>query len=155
MNAVRKLSRREIVGLTALIAVGVIAETFRSVASAAEDFPLAIRGYDPVAYFKEGHPARGRSEFAYQWDEHRYQFTSAEHRALFAADPLRYAPQFAGFCAMSLTRGQLVAPNPEYWLISDGKLYLFGKSIGPDLFKKSLAENKSKADQHRELVQKR
>ena len=57
-------------------------------------------------------------------------FRGAEHRELFKADPVRYAPQFGNFCAMALTRGELDEANPENWLISDGKLYIFGKADG-------------------------
>jgi hypothetical protein len=111
-------------------------------------------GYDPVAYFTDGKPRRGLPEFEYEWDEYRYRFSSVEHRDLFKADPVRYAPQFANFCAMSLAQSEIVEANPEYWLISDGRLYIFGKSIGPDLFQKNLAENVARANQNRQLIRK-
>jgi hypothetical protein len=98
---------------------------------------LGIKGYDPVAYFTLQRATPGSEQFEYQWDEHRWRFSSAAHRELFKADPVRYAPQFANFCAVALARGEVREANPEYWLISDGKLYLFGKSIGPDLFRKN------------------
>lgn len=107
--------------------------------------PLAIRGYDPVAYFTLGAPARGLPHLEYQWDEQRYRFSRPEHRELFKADPARYAPQFANRCAMALTRGEIHEPHPEYWLIIDGKLYLFGRRSGPELFKRDLARNVAKA----------
>ena len=72
--------------------------------AAAEDFPLAIKGYDPVAYFMLGKPTPGLPAIEYNWDEHRYRFSSEEHRELFRADPVHYAPQFAQFCAMALSR---------------------------------------------------
>ena len=108
---------------------------------AAEDVPLAIKGYDPVAYFTDGKPTHGLPEIEYEWDEHRYRFASAEHRELFKADPVRYAPQFGNFCAMALAKGEVVVANPENWLISDGKLYVFGKPapIGPGMFQQDLA----------------
>jgi hypothetical protein len=53
---------------------------------------------------------------------------------------------------MALTRGEVEEANPEYWLISDGKLYIFGKPIGPALFQQSLPENVAKANQNRGLV---
>jgi hypothetical protein len=87
-------------------------------------------------------------------DEHRWQFSSARHRDLFKVDPVRYAPQFANFCAVALTRGELHEANPEYWLISDGKLYLFGKSIGPALFRKDLERNIELANRNRALLPK-
>jgi hypothetical protein len=119
---------------------------------AAETAPLAIRGYDPVAYFTVGKPTRGLPEFEYEWDEHRYRFARAEHLQMFKADPVRYAPQFAGFCAVALTRGKAEEGNPEYWLVSEDKLYLFGKPIGPALFQQDIAGNLAKADQNRPLV---
>ncbi len=116
---------------------------------------LAIKGYDPVAYFTESKAVPGRPEFRYEWDEHVYQFRSAEHRDLFKANPVRYAPQFANFCAMSLVRAELVEADPEHWLIRDGKLYLFGKPIGPDLFQKDYPDNLEKANRNRGLVEER
>jgi YHS domain-containing protein len=123
---------------------------------AAENAPLAIKGYDPIAYFTTGHPMRGRPEFEYEWDELRYRFSSAEHRELFKADPVRYAPQFGNFCAMALTKGQLDEANPENWLISDGKLYIFNKAapMGPALFEQDLAGNIAKANRNRALIEK-
>jgi hypothetical protein len=67
------------------------------------------------------------------------------------ADPVRYAPQFANFCAVALARGEVREANPEFWLISDGKLYLFGKSYGPDLFRKELGQDIERARHNREL----
>ena len=113
--------------------------------ASADSVPLAIRGYDPVAYFTLGIPARGLPGLEYEWDEQRYRFSRPEHRELFKADPVRYAPQFANRCAMALTRGEIHEPNPEYWLIIDGKLYLFGNRSGPELFKRDLARNVAEA----------
>ena len=79
-----------------------------------------------------------------------------EHRELFKADPVRYAPQFGNFCAMALAKGQIVVANPENWLISDGKLYVFGRPApaGPVLFQKDLAGNITKANQNRPMLPK-
>ncbi len=98
------LSRRNAIRLVLLVAASPLATSLPS--AAAEKVPLAIKGYDPVAYFTVGKPARGLPEIEYEWDEHRYRFSRAEHRELFKADPVRYAPQFANFCAMALTRGR-------------------------------------------------
>jgi YHS domain-containing protein len=146
------LSRRNVVGLMLLTAATPIAAVIPS--AAAEKTPLAIGGYDPVAYFVDGKPERGQPEIEYEWDESRYRFTSPEHRALFKADPARYAPQFANFCAMALSNGDIEEVNPEYWRISDGKLYLFGKPTGPELFQRDLAGNIFTAEQHRALIKK-
>src|SRR6266446_4122172 len=72
------------------------------------------------------------------------------------ADPARYAPQFGNFCAMALSKGEIVVADPENWLISDGKLYVFGKAApaGPALFQQNLAENMAKANQNRPILPK-
>ncbi|WP_134497136.1 YHS domain-containing (seleno)protein [Microvirga pakistanensis] len=142
-------SRREATRLILVVAVGLFAPTFL----AADTLPLAIRGYDPVAYFTTRTPTPGLPEIELEWDEHRYRFSRPEHRELFKADPVRYAPQFANFCAMALAKGQIVEADPKAWLISDGKLYIFGGPDGPRLFQQSLAENVAKANQNRMLVE--
>jgi hypothetical protein len=121
-------------------------------AAGAAELPLAIRGYDPVAYFTRQRATPGDARFELAWDEYRWQFASAQNRDLFKADPVRYAPQFANFCAVALARGEVLAANPEYWLISDGKLYLFGKPAGPELFRKDLAGSVEKANRNRSLI---
>ena len=148
------LSRRNAFLLTAVVAalplVGV------SSPAEAQEAPLAIMGYDPVAYFTDGKPVRGRAEFEFEWDDHRWRFASAEHRDLFKASPVRYAPQFGNYCAMALALNQIVVADPENWLISDGKLYVFGKPApaGPELFKKDVAGNTSKANNNRAILPK-
>ena len=144
-----RLSRRQALGRLAVLGTA-LAMHARPVAAQAKT--LAIRGYDPVAYFTLGKPVQGDGNLEYEWDEQRYRFSRAEHREMFKADPVRYAPQFANFCAMALTRGEIDEANPEYWLVSDGKLYLFGKPVGPRLFQQDLAENQSKAEANRALI---
>jgi hypothetical protein len=123
----------------------------------AAEVPLAIKGYDPVGYFTDGKPTPGLPAVEHEWDGYRYRFARPEHRELFKADPVRYAPQFENFCAMALTRAELVEADPENWLISDGKLYVFGKPapMGPALFQQDLAGNIAKANQNRTVIPKR
>lgn len=91
---------------------------------------LAIKGYDPVAYFTEKRPTAGRSEYAYSWSGALWRFANAKHRDMFARDPERYAPQFGGHCSMALARGKIKDIDPEAWVIVDDKLYLnFSKPV--------------------------
>lgn len=85
---------------------------------------VAIKGYDTVAYFTEGRPAKGKSEFSYSWNDVEWHFASAANRDLFAQNPDKYAPQFGGFCANGLSQGKKVVADPLAWTIVDGKLYL-------------------------------
>jgi hypothetical protein len=148
-----RLSRRDAVGLVAVVAASSLVTAIPS--AVAQGIPLAIKGYDPVAYFTDGKPTRGAADIEeYEWGGLRYRFSRAEHRVLFMADPSRYAPQFGDFCAMALSKGELVEADPENWLISDGKLYVFGKPVGPDLFRKDLTGNVARANQNRPLLPK-
>jgi hypothetical protein len=123
---------------------------FAQLAHAAEPTTsLAIKGYDPVAYFTLGKAVPGRPELEYEWDEQRYRFARPEHLALFKADPAHYAPRFGNLCTIALAEGKIVAANPEYWVISQGRLYLFGKAIGPKLFQQNVAGTLAQAEHNR------
>ena len=125
-----------------------------SSATAQTSPPLAIKGYDPVAYFTMGKPTPGLPEFTHEWGGHRYQFSLLEHLERFKAEPARYGPQFGNYCAMALSKVELVVADPENWLVTDDKLYIFGKPApaGPALFQKDLAGNIAKANQNRPLT---
>jgi len=86
---------------------------------------IALSGYDPVAYFEDGRPAKGTREFWFSFDDVIYLFRSAEHRTKFAADPERYAPQYEGYCAGGVSKGYKTEPDPEAWIIANGKLFVF------------------------------
>ena len=94
--------------------------------SSAAEKRVALSGYDPVSYFTDGRPEKGSAEYSAAFDDATYWFKSAEHRALFVADPDHYAPQFDGYCAIIVSRGEKHEADPEAWAIADGKLYVFG-----------------------------
>ena len=148
------LRRRTALYLLAAAAAFSLANPISPVLS--QNVPLAIKGYDPVAYFTVGKPTPGLPEFEHDWDERRYRFANVGNRELFKADPVRYAPQFGNFCAMALAKGMIVVADPENWLITDGKLYVFGSPApaGPALFQKDLAGNVLKANQNRLMLPK-
>jgi YHS domain-containing protein len=58
---------------------------------------VAIKGYDPVAYFRLGKPVEGKKEFEYKWQDAKWRFSNAEHLNLFKSDPGKYAPQYGGY----------------------------------------------------------
>jgi YHS domain-containing protein len=85
---------------------------------------VAIRGYDPVAYFTAGRPTEGSANFKATYQGAEFQFASAANRAAFVANPARYAPQFGGYCAWAVSQGYTAGIDPTAWAIVDGKLYL-------------------------------
>jgi len=86
--------------------------------------PYAIGGYDPVAYFADGKPARGKPEHVAPFRGAHWLFASAEHRTLFVANPERYLPQYDRYCAYGVSRGYLVKVDPAAFTIRGDKLYL-------------------------------
>jgi len=94
-----------------------------------EEPKLSISGYDPVAYFSDGKPVQGKTEFEYLWHKLRWRFASGEHRESFAKDPDRYTPQYDGYCALAIgAQKKRVNINPETFKVTQGRLYLFYNS---------------------------
>jgi YHS domain-containing protein len=86
---------------------------------------VAIKGYDPVAYFADGKPAKGDAKFSHDWNGATWRFASVEHRDAFKAEPEKYAPQFGGYCAWAVSQNYTANSDPENaWRIVNGKLYL-------------------------------
>lgn len=89
-----------------------------------EEDNLALRGYDPVAYFNDRKPVKGSAGFQADYKGSTFRFASQANRDAFIADPVRYAPQYGGFCAFGLAGGYKAATDPAAFTIVDGKLYL-------------------------------
>ena len=89
-----------------------------------DEHGVAIKGYDPVAYFLNGKPMRGNPAYEFVWQNSSWHFTSADHRDRFAAAPERYAPRYGGFCAVGLSSDVVAGADPNVFKIIDGKLYL-------------------------------
>ena len=90
----------------------------------------AINGYDPVAYFTENRPVEGSEDLTHDWNGATWRFSTEENRALFAADPEAYAPQYGGYCAYAVANGYTAKTEPDAWTVNEGKLYLnFNRSI--------------------------
>jgi len=109
---------------------------------------IALRGYDPVAYFADGRPVKGTPEFWYAFDDVVYLFRSAGHREKFAADPERFAPQYNGYCAGGVSKGYKVEPDPEAWIIANGRLFVFEFQDRVPMFRKIIDEVAAKANEN-------
>ena len=101
---------------------------------------IALDGYDPISYFDPGSPEKGSPQFSFAFDDAVYWFKSADHLSKFVADPERYAPQFGGYCAITMSGGEKGPADPEAWSISDGKLYVFAVKRGVEKFNSNPAE---------------
>lgn len=107
---------------------------------------LAIQGYDPIAYFTDNKPTKGSAKFSSEYEGAKYLFASAEHKALFDAEPAKYAPAYGGYCGYAASIDRLSPISPEWFQIIDGKLILQHNKKAFDLFNKELAPNVQKAD---------
>ncbi|MEJ0013376.1 MAG: YHS domain-containing (seleno)protein [Bauldia sp.] len=86
---------------------------------------VAIEGYDTVAYFTARKATRGLETITYEWQGATWQFANEKDRALFAANPEAYAPQFGGLCAEGVAYHEVSANiEPEVWEVIEGKLYM-------------------------------
>ena len=138
------VTRRTALQITAFAAILLTAN--RSLL--AETAPLALKGYDPVAYFTDAKPTPGREQFELLWDGQRYRFASAQHRDMFRTSPDRYAPQFGGLCAMNLSNGVKRESDPHNWVISNGNLYVFAGERGMQNFSKAPEDYATRAAGH-------
>lgn len=110
---------------------------------------VAIQGYDVVSYFTDGKAIKGSPKYEMPFDDSKWQFANSSHKAMFAADPDHYLPQYGGSCASGMALGVSIPANPDNWVIVDGKLYMV--SGGPeDLadWKAHAAENIKAADKN-------
>lgn len=116
----------------ALAAAAAFAASFMSLSPASAAGPdvnatvtgLALRGYDPVAYFTDGKPVMGDFTITAEHNGATYRFVSEEHKARFIGNPTKYLPQYGGFCAFGTAQGYKVDGDPNVWKIVDDKLYL-------------------------------
>ena len=109
---------------------------------------VAIMGYDTVAYFTDGKAVKGSEEFTYDWLGTPWHFASKKHQEMFMSEPVKYAPQYGGYCAGEVVGGGPVTINvdPEAFKIIDGKLYLIYDVGNADDFAAHADANIPKAD---------
>lgn len=87
---------------------------------------VAIQGYDPVAYFKQGKAVKGRKEITASYEGVVYYFSMPVNKEYFLKNPSKFEPQYGGWCAFAMgDSNEKVSINPETFKISNGKLYLF------------------------------
>ncbi|OGW25005.1 MAG: hypothetical protein A2X59_02460 [Nitrospirae bacterium GWC2_42_7] len=109
---------------------------------------VAIKGYDPVAYFTDMSPVKGMSEFKYEWKGAEWRFASSEHLEMFIKDPEKYAPKYGGYCAYAVSQSKTADIDPDSWTVLDGKLYLNLDKDVQRLWEKDMLEYIKKADEN-------
>jgi len=91
---------------------------------------VAIQGYDPVAYFKQGKAVKGKKEITAPYEGVVYYFSIPVNKEYFLKNPSKFEPQYGGWCAYAMgDSNEKVSVNPETFKIINGKLYLFYNSF--------------------------
>jgi YHS domain-containing protein len=116
--------------ILATLLLGLAAAAYAAGENNLDSSGLALKGYDPVAYFTDKKPLKGRAEFTAQHEGATYRFASAANRDAFLAAPVKYAPQYGGYCAFGMAGGYKAPIEPDAWTVVDGKLYLnYNRSV--------------------------
>ncbi len=95
---------------------------------------LMLLGFDPVAYFTDGKPVRGKHTINASFEGRTYYFASPEHRAAFAAAPAKYEPRYGGFCSNGAPYAVKLGSDPTQFEIRDGRLFIFGDILGHEMW---------------------
>lgn len=146
---------------TLMIIAAAIAGAGERTLLAVDSNHIAIKGYDPVAYFTDRKAVKGDSRFEYVYDDAKWQFANAAHRDMFVEDPDHYMPQYGAYCAacvaMKLCAGlsNLAPADPEAWTIVNGKLYMVASKKFLAQWRANSAENIRQADMHWAAIQQR
>ena len=101
---------------------------------------LALQGFDPISYFESGSAKEGNTSFTAEYQSAIYRFESEAHRQTFAANPAKFAPAYGGWCATAMADGKKVEIDPKSFKITNGRLFLFYKSIFADARNKWLKD---------------
>jgi YHS domain-containing protein len=83
---------------------------------------VILKGYDPVAYFTRHQAVKGNPAIQTRFGGAIYYFVSVADKVAFRKNPSRYVPQYGGFCAYHVSKGELKDSNPAAFLIYKGKL---------------------------------
>lgn len=109
---------------------------------------VALEGYDPIAYFEDGKPAKGDPKIEATYNGALYHFTSQAHRETFEKAPSKYAPAYGGFCGYAASVGKVRPADPLIWSIVDGQLIVQHTKGASELWEKDISGNKVKADKY-------
>ena len=133
------------------LAVGVVAllsacGTTHATIDTSRGEQLMLLGYDPVAYFAEKKPVRGKHTINATHEGRTYYFSSPANRDTFAAAPARYEPQYGGFCSNGAPYAVKLGSDPTEFEIRDGRLFVFGDIIGHEFWLLDERRNIERAD---------
>ena len=109
---------------------------------------VMLKGADVVAYFTQGAYVQGRLSITSTYEKITFYFSTPEHKALFDKEPMKYVPQFGGYCANGMAYGIPWGGDADTWRVFDGKLFIFGGAESRDAFLLDVPKNRQYADKY-------
>ncbi len=109
---------------------------------------VILKGYDPVAYFKQGKAVKGKPSFTSTYKGVTYYFASKADKADFDKSPAKFEPQYGGYCANSMVKGKLKDTDPNVFHVYKGKLYVHSSPAAGKEFGGNPEANITKADKN-------
>ena len=113
-----------------------------------DDARVMLQGADVVAYFTQGRYQPGQPSIKSVHEGVTFRFASAEHKALFDAQPAKYLPQFGGYCANGIAYAIPWGGDADTWRIIDGRLYIFGGRGSQEAFELDIPGNLALANRY-------
>jgi YHS domain-containing protein len=113
-----------------------------------DDERVMLKGHDVVAYFTQGRHALGSSQFKSVYEGVTFRFASAEHKALFDANPKKYQPEYGGYRANGIAYGIPWGGDADTWRMIDGRLFINGGPGSKAAFELDLKRNIELADRY-------
>jgi YHS domain-containing protein len=107
---------------------------------------VILQGYDAVAYFTRHQAVKGNPAIQSRFRGATYYFASVADKVAFDKNPSKYVPQYGGFCAYHLTKGELKDSDPTAFLIYKGKLYICSAADSAKEFRSNIDQNIRRAD---------
>jgi YHS domain-containing protein len=116
--------------------------------SSKEQLKVMLKGYDPVAYFKQGKAVRGNPAIRSHYNGVTYFFASKADKATFDQSPAKFEPQYGGFCANGVAHRKRSDSDPNVFFIYRDKLYVCSTPAEAKEFSRNLKGNVAKADRN-------
>ncbi len=109
---------------------------------------VMMKGTDVVTYFTQNKDVQGNPSIKSTFENVTFYFSSAENKALFDKEPMKYQPQYGGYCANGIVYGIPWGGDADAWRMIEGKLYIFGGQGSRDAFLLDVPKNIALANKY-------
>jgi YHS domain-containing protein len=97
---------------------------------------------------KQGKAVKGNPSIISTYHGATYLFDSKTNKADFDKNPAKFEPQYGGFCANSVAKGQRKDIDPNVFYIHNGKLYVCSSPAAAKEFSAKPDANSATADKN-------